>query len=102
MSDPGGMANTEVVEAVRYPGSSEAFALLLSGLKRDGLTAREVRGKRTCRIILVSGVEPGRPSAATNEGRAGGRAELTEDQIAVLDRRNRPAAARRGELATVR
>ncbi|HEX4831457.1 MAG TPA: hypothetical protein VH478_10235 [Trebonia sp.] len=54
------MASTKLAEAVGYPGSSVAFAQLLSGMERDGLIAREVRGKRTYRIILAPGVQPGR------------------------------------------
>lgn len=60
ISDPGGMASTRLAEAVGYPGSSVAFAQLLSGMERDGLISREVRGKRTYRIILAPGVQPGR------------------------------------------
>jgi hypothetical protein len=44
ISDPGGMASTKLAEAVGYPGSSVAFAQLLSGMVRDGLISREVRG----------------------------------------------------------
>src|SRR6201995_503814 len=47
-----GMASTRLSEAVGYPGSSVAFAQLLSGMERDGLINREVRGKRTYRITL--------------------------------------------------
>lgn len=57
ISDPAGMASTRLAEAVGYPGSSVAFAQLLSGMERDGLIAREVRGKRTYRITL-SGAAP--------------------------------------------
>ena len=39
-------------DLVGYPGSSVAFAQLLSGMERSGLIAREVRGKRTYRIGL--------------------------------------------------
>ncbi len=46
------MASTRLAEAVGYPGSSVAFAQLLSGMERDGLINREVRGKRTYRITL--------------------------------------------------
>jgi hypothetical protein len=54
------MASTRLAEAVGYPGSSVAFAQLLSGMERDGLITREVRGKRTYRIILAPGVRPKR------------------------------------------
>jgi hypothetical protein len=52
ISDPAGMASARLAEAVGYPGSSVAFAQLLSGMERDGLIIREVRGKRTYRIAL--------------------------------------------------
>lgn len=52
------MASTRLAEAVGYPGSSVAFAQLLSGMERDGLISREVRGKRTYRIALST---PGAP-----------------------------------------
>jgi hypothetical protein len=50
--DANGMASTRLAAAVGYPGSSVAFAQLLSGMERSGLIAREVRGKRTYRIGL--------------------------------------------------
>jgi hypothetical protein len=52
VADGSGMASTRLAEAVGYPGSSVAFAQLLSGMQRDGLINREVRGKRTYRITL--------------------------------------------------
>ena len=54
IADRTGMASTRLAEAVGYPGSSVAFAQLLSGMERDGLISREVRGKRTYRIALSS------------------------------------------------
>lgn len=56
VADGTGMASTRLAEAVGYPGSSVAFAQLLSGMERDGLISREVRGKRTYRIALSSPV----------------------------------------------
>ncbi len=50
--DASGMASTQLAAAVGYPGSSVAFAQLLSGMERSGLIEREVRGKRTYRISL--------------------------------------------------
>lgn len=55
------MASTRLAEAVGYPGSSVAFAQLLSGMERDGLINREVRGKRTYRITLSA--QPARLAA---------------------------------------
>lgn len=49
------MASTRLAEAVGYPGSSVAFAQLLSGMERDRLIVREIRGKRTYRIALPEG-----------------------------------------------
>lgn len=64
VTEPGGMASTVLAEAVGYPGSSVAFAQLLSGMERAGLIEREIRGKRTYRI---------RPAAAAAEvARSGG------------------------------
>jgi hypothetical protein len=54
VTDETGMASTRLAEAVGYPGSSVAFAQLLSGMERDGLIVREVRGKRTYRITLTA------------------------------------------------
>lgn len=51
VADPGGMASTVLAESVGYPGSSVAFAQLLSGMERSGLIEREIRGKRTYRIV---------------------------------------------------
>lgn len=70
IADPAGMASTRLAEAVGYPGSSVAFAQLLSGMERDGLIAREVRGKRTYRITLADGVSAARAGLAA--GLAGG------------------------------
>jgi hypothetical protein len=50
--DANGMASTRLAAAVGYPGSSVAFAQLLSAMERSGLIEREVRGKRTYRISL--------------------------------------------------
>jgi DNA-binding MarR family transcriptional regulator len=54
VTDNAGMASTQLAADVGYPGSSVAFAQLLSGMERDGLIAREVRGKRTYRITLTA------------------------------------------------
>ena len=68
--DANGMASTRLAAAVGYPGSSVAFAQLLSGMERSGLIEREVRGKRTYRIrlgpVAIAGPapEPGRSPGA--------------------------------------
>jgi hypothetical protein len=54
--DAHGMASTQLAAAVGYPGSSVAFAQLLSGMERSGLIQRDVRGKRTYRISLGNAV----------------------------------------------
>jgi hypothetical protein len=66
IADPTGMASTRLAEAVGYPGSSVAFAQLLSGMERGGLIAREVRGKRTYRITLADGAAAARPGLAAS------------------------------------
>jgi hypothetical protein len=76
ITDPSGMASTRLAEAVGYPGSSVAFAQLLSGMERDRLILREVRGKRTYRIILAPGVRAkaggpaADPAAQAGQGRS--------------------------------
>ncbi len=74
--DQNGMASTQLAAAVGYPGSSVAFAQLLSGMERAGLVDREVRGKRTYRISLgraqaVGLARLGRPGRSVSAGAAG-------------------------------
>jgi hypothetical protein len=71
ITDPTGMASTKLAEAVGYPGSSVAFAQLLSGMERDGLIRREVRGKRTYHITLPEGVAAARAAKAAGQASAG-------------------------------
>jgi len=78
------MASTRLAEAVGYPGSSVAFAQLLSGMERDGLIVREVRGKRTYRITLTDGAAGAREARAARSAPAvvpgaGGHVEMTGD-----------------------
>ena len=70
--DANGMASTQLAAAVGYPGSSVAFAQLLSGMERSGLIEREVRGKRTYRISLGPAHAIGSGGAARASGRARG------------------------------
>src|SRR5712664_4008126 len=69
--DANGMASTQLAAAVGYPGSSVAFAQLLSGMERSGLIAREVRGKRTYRIGLGPARTTGPGAGARAPARAG-------------------------------
>ncbi len=55
VTDETGMASTVLAAEVGYPGSSIAFAQLLSGMERSGLIEREIRGKRTYRIAAAPG-----------------------------------------------
>jgi hypothetical protein len=68
--DSSGMAATKLAAEVGYPGSSVAFAQLLSGMERAGLIEREVRGKRTYQIRLGS-VPITRKPGRSAEGSAG-------------------------------
>jgi hypothetical protein len=70
--DPGGMASTRLAAAVGYPGSSVAFAQLLSGMERSGLIERDVRGKRTYRITLRQGPDQAAGGSAAGGSAAGG------------------------------
>src|SRR5256886_17640363 len=74
--DASGMASTALAEAIAYPGSSIAFAQLLSGMERSGLIDREIRGKRTYRISAARpAVAPARPAV----GPGGAQADLAPD-----------------------
>jgi hypothetical protein len=70
--DKDGMASPRLAAAVGYPGSSIAFAQLLSGMERAGIIQREVRGKRTYRITLgdVDGFGPVPRARAASAGAA--------------------------------
>ncbi len=100
VKDASGMASTALAEAIAYPGSSIAFAQLLSGMERSGLIEREIRGKRTYRISPVrsaaapaqTGAAPrrrarpvagqgGAPAAAADGG-AGSAEEFDYDELA--------------------
>lgn len=102
------MASTRLAEAVGYPGSSVAFAQLLSGMERDGLISREVRGKRTYRITLST------PVSARTVADGGSKADgampvafppvIDYDQLAdrvILRLLRRLAELSPGELATL-
>jgi hypothetical protein len=85
--DANGMASTQLAAAVGYPGSSVAFAQLLSGMERSGLIVREVRGKRTYRIGLgpagvVSGVGAGAAVPGVPEVTGAGAAGFDYDELA--------------------
>jgi hypothetical protein len=77
--DANGMASTQLAAAVGYPGSSVAFAQLLSGMERSGLIEREVRGKRTYRISLgpVHAPGTGGPFRASATGGVSGTAGVS-------------------------
>lgn len=88
--DKDGMASTRLAAAVGYPGSSVAFAQLLSGMERSGVIKREVRGKRTYRITLgdVEGFGPAQHVAVSSAvapartALAGASTELDYDELA--------------------
>jgi hypothetical protein len=98
IADPTGMASTKLAEAVGYPGSSVAFAQLLSGMERDGLIMREVRGKRTYRITLSGGAAATRPAAAGRSA-AGAPAKAGGHAAADAARNGRGAASAAGAAA---
>src|SRR5215472_7009446 len=96
--DEAGMASTVLAAEVGYPGTSIAFAQLLSGMERAGLIEREVRGKRTYRIAAVPGAaaqmaaterNPARP--ASDARPAGPRPRWSAKRAAVTS--PRPARA---------
>jgi len=83
IADPSGMASNKLAEAVGYPGSSVAFAQLLSGMERDGLIARDVRGKRTYRITLSGATAAARPAPAADALAVSGPAGAIPAQVAA-------------------
>jgi hypothetical protein len=70
VSDHTGKASTMLAATIGYPGSSVAFAQLLTGMERAGLIQREIRGKRTYRIIPGPAAPP--PAALTQPAPAPG------------------------------
>ena len=96
ISDPHGMASTALADAIGYPGSSIAFAQLLSGMEKSGLIERDIRGKRTYRItpVAVPAGTPGEPGAASSARRSSrlrpGRPETGQHG------HSRPGASRQG------
>jgi len=96
--DPDGLASTALAQAVGYPGSSVAFAQLLSAMERSGLIEREVRGRRTYWIGLAGAAAPrtrddapGVPARATSARAAS--APATSRRTAEPDLDPEPAAA---------
>jgi hypothetical protein len=86
------MASTRLAEAIGYPGSSVAFAQLLSGMERSGLIEREVRGKRTYRIYLSAG--------AAAEAVAGGTLAAKATEASTEGHRKARVPARRKAAGT--
>jgi hypothetical protein len=91
--DASGMASARLSAAVGYPGSSVAFAQLLSGMERSGLIERDVRGKRTYRIGLGLAQALGTAEASERDravgaggpggaAGAGGAADFDYDELA--------------------
>jgi hypothetical protein len=92
IKDASGMASAVLAAEVGYPGSSIAFAQLLSGMQRSGLIEREVRGKRTYRIAAAPGAaarvaataQPSPARRAAASGRAADRTAADRTAAAVL------------------
>ncbi len=96
--DASGMASTALAEAIAYPGSSIAFAQLLSGMERSGLIEREIRGKRTYRIRAArSAVAPARPAV----GPGGAQAAVAQDGVGSTEDFDYDELARRLLLQVV-
>jgi hypothetical protein len=97
ITDPGGMASAALARAVGYPGSSVAFAQLLSAMERSGLIERDIRGKRTYRIAAAPGpaAPPDDDRRAAAVAAAGGGKDLDYDELArrLLAQALRGAAA---------
>jgi hypothetical protein len=81
VSDPKGMAAAVLAEGVGYPGSSAAFAQLLSGMERSGLIERQIRGKRTYRIAAQEGASPGAAGPGARAAAAPGGARAAAGEV---------------------
>lgn len=90
IGDESGMASTRLSAAVGYPGSSVAFAQLLSGMERAGLIVRQVRGKRTYQIALT---DAGR-LRASRRAAPGAESDRVSRRLA---RRSQPSGPSRGQ-----
>ena len=53
LEDPSGKATAKLREALGYEGSEASFTQLISNMDRAGQLTREVKGKRTYRIVGV-------------------------------------------------
>jgi hypothetical protein len=53
LEDPSGKATAKLREALGYEGSEASFTQLISNMDRTGQLTREVKGKRTYRIVGV-------------------------------------------------
>jgi len=91
LADSAGMASTRLATAVGYPGSSVAFAQLLSGMERSGIIERDVRGKRTYRIGL-SRARIAAPADQASGAAANGRPGPNGRAGATVSRRAGPTA----------
>jgi len=103
ITDPGGMASAALARAIGYPGSSVAFAQLLSAMARSGLIERDIRGKRTYRIAAARTAAPGPAAPSADDPRCpapvqavGGGKDLDYDELA----RRLLAEALRGAAAS--
>ena len=86
IQDKDGMAGSALREAVGYPGTSVAFAQLLSGMERAGVIQREVRGKRTYRIQLGDFDGFGPAHRGRDRDRGNGRDRGQADRYDRMDR----------------
>lgn len=107
ITDAGGMASNVLAEAVGYPGSSIAFAQLLSGMERSGLIEREIRGKRTYRITAAQGAAAqiggtraatGTPPAAPGRTRSPAATGPVPERVATAGRGGRGVARARTDV----
>jgi hypothetical protein len=101
LRDASGMASTALAEAIAYPGSSIAFAQLLSGMERSGLIEREVRGKRTYRIAPAQDAAAQIAAAQAAAAARPGTARSARRQATVVASGPPVAAGRGGQRAVL-
>lgn len=108
INDETGMASAVLAREVGYPGSSIAFAQLLSGMERSGLIEREIRGKRTFRITAADGAAGSGDTAAdaragtgdARTGTPGGRAGAAGTQAGAAGTQAGTVGTRAGTVGT--
>ena len=83
LEDPSGKATAKLREALGYEGSEASFTQLISNMDRAGQLTREVKGKRTYRIVGVEHASQAEPSRIDSGQRDPEDAAMDYDAVAA-------------------